>query len=70
VRATKRLRGVRVVLLINLLALSVILFALGWAITVPETKRLVVADIGIIAAVGLWFAGQVLRAFSPSGKSQ
>lgn len=63
-------RGVGIVFLVNLLALAVLLFAVGWAVTVPGANTLVVTDIGVIAAVSLWFAGQVLRAFAAFGKSQ
>ena len=54
--------------MVNLLALAVLLFAVGWAVTVPGANTLVVTDIGVIAAVSLWFAGQVLRAFAAFGK--
>jgi hypothetical protein len=53
----------------NLLALTVLLFGVGWAVTVPGANTLVVIDIGVIAAVGLWFTGQLLRAFTAFGKS-
>lgn len=61
--------GARLFLFINLLALLAFLVGLSWAIAGPEANRLVVVDIGIIAAVGLWFAGQILRILSSSGKS-
>ncbi len=57
-----------IVFLMNLLALAAFFFGVGWAITVPGANTLVVIDIGVIAAVGLWFAGQVLRAFAAFGK--
>lgn len=62
--------GVKIVFLMNLLALTFLLFAVGWAVTVPGANTLVVIDIGIIAAVSLWFVGRVVRAFAAFGKPQ